>query len=81
MTIETSSMTRVSIVLRSFRVSGPCRSSASAMRPIGSRNREWIVWPPTFSAATPVGAQITTCFSVFHDRWLSSVDLPVPARR
>ena len=50
------------------------------MTPIGSRKSEWIVCPPTLSAATPVGAQITTCFEVFHDRWLSSVDLPVPAR-
>ena len=32
------------------------------MTPIGSRNSEWIVWPPTLSAATPVGAQITICF-------------------
>ena len=58
----------------------PARSSWSAMTPIGSRNSEWIVCPPTFSAATPVGAQITTCFEVFQDRWFSSVDLPVPAR-
>jgi hypothetical protein len=31
---------------------------------MGNRNSEWIVWPPTFRAATPVGAQITICFEV-----------------
>jgi hypothetical protein len=29
------------------------------MSPIGKRNSEWIVWPPTFRAATPVGARST----------------------
>ena len=50
------------------------------MSPIGSRNSEWIVCPSTFSAATPVGAQIAICFEVFQARCCSSVDLPVPAR-
>ncbi len=54
--------------------------SWSAMTPIGRRNSEWMVCPPTLSAATPVGAQITICFCVCQLRWLSSVDLPVPAR-
>ena len=54
--------------------------SWSAMTPIGRRNSEWMVCPPTLSAATPVGAQITICFCVCQFRWLSSVDLPVPAR-
>jgi hypothetical protein len=39
-----------------------------------------MVCPPTFSAATPVGAQINTCLEVFQARWFSSVDFPVPAR-
>jgi hypothetical protein len=50
------------------------------MTPIGSRNSEWMVCPPTLSAATPVGAQMTICLLVFQFKWLSSVDLPVPAR-
>ena len=73
-------MTSVSMLLRSLRSSLVWSMSWSAMTPIGSLNSEWMVWPPTFSAATPVGAAITIDFSVFHDRWLSSVDLPVPAR-
>src|SRR5699024_1065324 len=37
------------------------------------------VWPPTLSAATPVGAAITSCLSVRQASSLSSVDFPVPA--
>ena len=73
-------MTSVSMVLSSLRSSALWSMSWSAITPIGSRNSEWMVCPPTFSAATPVGAQMTSGFAVFHDRWLSSVDLPVPAR-
>ena len=69
LTIETSSITRVSMVLSSLRSSAFCSMSWSAMSPIDSRNSEWIVCPPTLRAATPVGAQMTTCFEVFHDRW------------
>src|SRR3954452_24388330 len=54
--------------------------SWSAITPIGKRNSEWMVCPPTFSAATPVGAAMTTFFEVFQERCSSSVDLPVPAR-
>ena len=50
------------------------------MTPIGRRNSEWMVCPPTLRAATPVGAAITICLLVCQDRWFSSVDLPVPAR-
>ena len=38
--------------------------NAPAMSPIGSRNREWIVWPPTLSAAIPVGATTRVSRSV-----------------
>ena len=61
-------MTTVSMVFRSLRSSALCSMSWSAMTPIGNRNSEWIVCPPTLRAATPVGAQITTCFEVFHER-------------
>ena len=54
------------------------RSRCPAISPIGRRNSEWIVWPSTLSAATPVGAQTAICFDVFHARCCSSVDLPVP---
>ena len=50
------------------------------MRPMGSRNSEWMVWPSTLRAATPVGAHTAICLRVFHARWFSTVDLPVPAR-
>ena len=50
------------MVLSSLRTWSLCSMSWSAMTPIGSRNSEWMVWPPTFSAATPVGAQMTICF-------------------
>ena len=68
------------MALRSLRTASFWSISWSAMTPIGSRNSEWMVCPPTFSAATPVGAQITICLPVFQFRWFSSVDLPVPAR-
>ena len=80
LTIETSSITSVSIVLSILRSRSVWSMSWSAMTPIGSRNSEWIVCPPTLSAATPVGAQIAICFVGVPVRWLSSVDLPVPAR-
>ena len=80
LTIEISSITRVSIALRILRVASDWSIWPSAMRPIGRRNSEWIVWPSTLSAATPVGAQTAICFDVFHARCCSSVDLPVPAR-
>ena len=80
LTIETSSTTSVSIALSSLRSSGGWSSSWSAMTPIGSRNSEWMVCPPTLSAATPVGAQIASVWLECHERYSSSVDLPVPAR-
>ena len=64
----TSSITRVSMVFSSLRVASFWSMSWSAMSPIGSRNSEWIVCPPTLSAATPVGAAMTICFSVFQFR-------------
>jgi hypothetical protein len=79
-TMEISSITSVSIALRSLRSWGFWSIGWSAMTPMGSRNREWIVCPPTLRAATPVGAAMTICFDVFHARWFRSVDLPVPAR-
>jgi hypothetical protein len=45
LTIDTSSMTRVSIALSIRRAGSDCSSSLSAMRPIGSRKSEWIVCP------------------------------------
>ena len=54
--------------------------STSPSRPIGNVNSEWMVTPPTFNAATPVGAQTAKDFSVFAVRCESRVDLPVPAR-
>src|SRR3990167_7549168 len=48
--------------------------------PGGKRKKEWIVWPPTFSAATPVGASTTTFFFEFSFKYFKKVDLPVPAR-
>jgi hypothetical protein len=36
--------------------------SWSAMTPIGSRNSEWMVWPPTLSAATPWARRSASCF-------------------
>ena len=68
------------MVLSSLRSSGTWSIAWSAITPIGSRKSEWMVCPPTLRAATPVGAAITTCFEVFHDKWFRSVDLPVPAR-
>ena len=50
------------------------------MTPIGSWNREWMVCPPTCSAATPVGAAIASVLLVAEARCWSSVDFPVPAR-
>ena len=68
LTIETSSMTSVSMDDSSLRNCSDCRMSWSAITPIGSRNSEWMVCPPTLRAATPVGAQITICFDVFSAR-------------
>ena len=56
------------------------RSGEFAMTPRCSFSSEWIVCPPTFSAATPVGAVMTMFFEVRAARWFRSVDLPVPAR-
>ena len=56
LTIEISSMTSVSIAFMILRAGSDCSISLSAMRPMGSRKSEWIVWPSTLSAATPVGA-------------------------
>jgi hypothetical protein len=44
------------------------------------RQKEWIVCPWTFSAATPVGAITATFLSVISRKHFSNVDLPVPAR-
>ncbi len=43
LTIEISSITRVSMALRSLRVASFWSMSPLAMSPIGRRNSEWIV--------------------------------------
>jgi hypothetical protein len=73
-------MTSVSIALRILRAASDCSISPRAMSPIGSRKSEWMVWPSTLSAATPVGAQTAICLLVCQARCCRSVDLPVPAR-
>src|SRR5262249_40148995 len=46
----------------------------------GRPKNEWMVWPPTLTAASPVGATTTILASIRSLRHLRSVDLPVPAR-
>src|SRR4030042_958640 len=45
----------------------------------GNLKKECIVWPPMFTAATPVGAKTATFFAVFFLKYLRRVDLPLPA--
>ena len=56
------------------------RMSSERMRRGGNPKKEWIVWPPTFTAASPVGASTTASCVIMSRRQRSSVDLPVPAR-
>ena len=78
-TIETSSMT--SSLRR--RMTPPLRErlmSSGRISRGGRPKKEWIVWPPTLTAASPVGASTATS-SVMRSRSpRRSVDLPVPAR-
>src|SRR5512140_3362319 len=65
--------------------------SAAAPRPLPSLRtasgvtsglkpkNEWIVWPRTLSAATPVGARTAMRLSVWPRQSSSRVDFPVPA--
>jgi hypothetical protein len=60
-TIDTSSMTRN----LSRRISRPLRlrrMSSGRTRRGGRPKNEWIVWPPTLTAASPVGASTTISF-------------------
>jgi hypothetical protein len=78
-TIDTSSMTRNS----RRRMSRPLRlrrMSSGRMSRGGKPKKEWMVWPPTLTAARPVGARITISSASSSLRQVSSVDLPVPAR-
>ena len=43
------------------------------------RKKEWIVWPWTLIAATPVKAKTTTFFFVVARKCLRKWDFPVPA--
>src|SRR5690606_30907136 len=47
--------------------------------PRGSRNWEWMVTPPAFNAAIPVGATTAKGLCVFSVSWRRKVVLPVPA--
>src|SRR5690606_41600928 len=47
----------------------------------GILKREWIVWPFTFSAATPVGATTTKSFLELFLKYCRRCDLPVPDRK
>ena len=45
----------------------------------GKRKKEWMVCPPTCTAATPVGASTTALPRMRERMWRSKVDFPVPA--
>ena len=78
-TIDTSSMTR-NLRRRMTRPLRLRRMSSGRIRRGGKPKKEWMVWPPTLTAARPVGATITISSATRSRRHLSSVDLPVPAR-
>ena len=77
--METSSITMVSIAFttRWFRI---FLVSPMSRRRGGKLKKEWMVWPPTFTAARPVGARTIAFSSELKISWRSSVVLPVPAR-
>ena len=78
-TIEISSMIIVSIAF-TRRVERRRLMSVGSIRRGGNLKKEWIVCPPAFIAATPVGAS-TMAFSPAPARNLRNiVVLPVPAR-
>ena len=77
-TIDTSSMTR-SLRPRMMRALRLRRMSSLRTRRGGRPKNEWMVWPPTLTAASPVGATTTILSSRRSLTHLSSVDLPVPA--
>ncbi len=79
-TIDTSSMTSSSssFMMRALRLRR--RASSRRMRRGGKPKNEWMVWPPTLIAASPVGATTTISPATSSRRPLRSVDLPVPAR-
>ena len=78
-TIEISSITTVSTA-RTTRALGRRRTSCASIRRGGSLKKEWMVCPPAFIAATPVGATITALSPASLRNLRSSVVLPVPAR-
>ena len=61
-------MTNVSTFRMSWRLFESQTSFTSSwfMRPQGNMKKEWIVCPPTFSAARPVGARRTIRLCVFR---------------
>ena len=56
------------------------RMSSGRISRGGKPKKEWMVWPPTLTAASPVGASTTISSVIIPRRLVSSVDLPVPAR-
>ena len=56
------------------------RMSSGRISRGGKPKKEWMVWPPTLTAASPVGASTTISSVIIPRRQVSSVDLPVPAR-
>ena len=46
----------------------------------GKPKNEWMVWPPTFTAARPVGASTTASCVIISRMAHRRVDFPVPAR-
>ena len=56
------------------------RMSSGRISRGGKPKKEWMVWPPTLTAASPVGARTTISSETRSLRQVSNVDLPVPAR-
>ena len=76
--MDISSIIIVSIFLKYLVFLDLCIPEGSNNPGISLKN-EWIVWPPTLRAATPVGARTTIFFLEVSLNSLSRVDFPVPA--